>query len=95
MAALLNDPSLHFLKLLVLEGQLSHLTVQGTAHCQGRRSEVVGHHTASALALEPCRHPLSKLFNPELAGKWEGSCTGFPRLMLLVAPAGSLFPLPK
>lgn len=57
VAALLNDASLHFLKLLLLEGQLSQLTMQGTAHCQGRRGEVVGHHTASALALEPCRHP--------------------------------------
>lgn len=56
VAALLNDASLHFLKLLLLEGQLSQLTMQGTAHCQGRRGEVVGHHT-SALALEPCRHP--------------------------------------
>lgn len=57
VAALLNDASLHFLKLLLLEGQLSQLTMQGTAHCQGRRGEVVGYHTASALALEPCRHP--------------------------------------
>lgn len=82
VAALLNDPSLHFLKLLLLEGQLSQLSMQGTAHCQGRRRrEVVGHHTASALALEPCRHPLSRhqIFDPELVGKWEGSCTGFPQ----------------
>lgn len=55
---------------------------------QGRRTEGVGHHTAPALAPEPCRHPLSRhqISNLELVGKWEGSCTGFPRLVLLVAP---------
>lgn len=37
VAALLNDTSLHFLELLLLEGQLSYLTMQGTTHCQGRR----------------------------------------------------------
>lgn len=37
VAALLDDPSLHFLKLFLLEGQLSYLSVQGTAHCQGRK----------------------------------------------------------
>jgi len=37
VAALLDDPSLHFLKLLLLEGQLSYLTVQGTACCQGTK----------------------------------------------------------
>lgn len=92
VAALLNDPSLHFLKLLLLEGQLSQLTMQGTTHCQGRKREVVGHHTAAALALEPCRHPLSRhqIFDPESVGKRQGSCTGFPQ----VDAACSTFRLP-
>lgn len=40
VAALLNNPSLHFLKLLLLEGQLSQLAVQGTAHCRGEEQKV-------------------------------------------------------